>query len=780
MGNTVMLRALALALAVAAATTIAAGEEERKTYIVHMAKSSMPAEYSNHGEWYGASLRSVSPASNKMLYAYDTVLHGFSARLTATEAGDLASLDGVLAVLPEARYELHTTRTPEFLGIAGDGAGAGLFPQSGTAADVVVGVLDTGVWPESPSYSDAGLGEVPPFWKGQCVSGSNFNSSSCNRKLVGARFYSRGYEAAMGPIDTSRESNSPRDDDGHGTHTSSTAAGAAVEHASLFGFAAGTARGMAPRARVAVYKVCWLGGCFSSDILAGMDAAVGDGCGVLSLSLGGGAADYSRDSVAIGAFAAMEQGVLVACSAGNAGPGSSTLSNVAPWITTVGAGTLDRDFPAYVSLGNGHNFTGVSLYSGKPLPSTPLPIIYAANASNSTAGNLCMAGTLSPEKVAGKIVVCDRGVSARVQKGLVVRDAGGAGMVLSNTAANGQELVADAHILPAAGVGEREGTAIKSYVASVPNPTATIVVAGTQVGVRPSPVVAAFSSRGPNTVTPEILKPDVIAPGVNILAAWTGKVGPTGLAADDRRVGFNIISGTSMSCPHVSGLAALLRSAHPEWSPAAVRSALMTTAYSSYSGAGAGELLDAATGAAATAFDYGAGHVDPARAVDPGLVYDLGPRDYVDFLCALKYTPAMIAAVARRGKDMACAENETYSVGRLNYPSFAVAFSTASGEGGGASSAATTVTHTRTLTNVGGAGKYRVSTATVASGGAAAEGVDVKVEPEELAFTSAGEKKSYTVRFTSRSQPSGTSGFGRLVWSDGKHSVASPIAFTWT
>jgi subtilisin family serine protease len=760
---------LLVLLALAMAAPVAA--EQRATYIVHMSKSSMPPEYADHGVWYGESLRSVSGGGGgaKMLYAYDTVLHGFSAQLTASEARELAGWEGVLAVNPETRYSLHTTRTPEFLGIAGGGS-EGLFPQSGTAGDVVVGVLDTGVWPERRSYDDAGLGEVPPWWKGECVAGAGFNASSCNRKLVGARFFSKGYEAAMGPMDTDRESRSPRDDEGHGTHTSSTAAGAAVPDASLFGFAAGTARGMAPRARVAAYKVCWLGGCFSSDILAGLDAAVADGCGVLSLSLGGGGADYSRDSVAIGAFAAAEQGVLVSCSSGNSGPGSSTLSNVAPWITTVGAGTLDRDFPAYVSLGNGKNYTGASLYSGKAtLPTTQLlPIVYAANASNSTAGNLCMPGTLVPEKVAGKIVLCDRGVGARVQKGLVVRDAGGAGMVLSNTAANGQELVADAHLLPAAGVGEREGAAIKSYVSSDPRPTATIVVAGTHVDVHPSPVVAAFSSRGPNMVTPEILKPDVIAPGVNILAAWTGKAGPTGLAADTRRVGFNIISGTSMSCPHVSGLAALLRSAHPDWSPAAVRSALMTTAYSTYNN-GDSPLLDAATGGAATPFDYGAGHVDPARAVDPGLVYDLRTRDYVDFLCALKYSPAMVATITR-SKDYACAENKTYAVGDLNYPSFSVVYSTANGAGDSAASPAAV---TRTLTNVGESGTYKVATSV------AVKGVTVAVQPTQLEFSSVGEKKSYTVTFTSKLQPSGTTGFGRLVWSDGKHTVASPIAFTW-
>lgn len=761
-----LLLVVVVALAVAAVAAAEKETERRGTYIVHMAKSAMPAEYADHGEWYGASLRSVSAA--KMLYAYDTVAHGFSARLTAQEAADMAAMDGVLAVNPETRYHLHTTRTPEFLGIAGS---ENMFPQSGTAGDVVVGVLDTGVWPESKSYDDAGLGEVPSSWKGTCMTGTGFDSSACNKKLIGARFFNRGYEAAMGPMDTSRESRSPRDDDGHGTHTSSTAAGSPVADASLFGFASGTARGMAPKARVAVYKVCWLGGCFSSDILAGMDAAVADGCGVLSLSLGGGSSDYARDSVAIGAFAAMEQNVLVSCSAGNAGPGSSTLSNVAPWITTVGAGTLDRDFPAYVQLGDGKNYTGVSLYSGKALPTTPIPIVYAGNASNSTSGNLCMPGTLSTEKVSGKIVVCDRGINARVQKGFVVRDAGGAGMVLANTAANGEELVADAHLLPAAGVGEKEGTLIKSYIASDPKPTATIVVAGTQVDVRPSPLVAAFSSRGPNMVTPEILKPDIIAPGVNILAAWTGKEGPTGQAADTRRVSFNIISGTSMSCPHVSGLAALLRSAHPEWSPAAVRSALMTTAYSAYTG-GAGPILDAATDKAATPFDYGAGHVDPTRAVEPGLVYDLRVSDYVDFLCALKYTPNMIAALSR-SKSYACAANKTYAVSSLNYPSFSVAYSTANGEAG--DSGPTTVTHTRTLTNVGAAGTYKVDASVSISG------VTVDVKPTELEFTAVGEKKSYTVSFTAaKSQPSGTAGFGRLVWSDGKHSVASPIALTWT
>lgn len=712
---------------------------------------------------YGLSLQSVSESA-KIIYSYDTVLHGFSARLTKAEAQALETQPGVMSVNPEIRYELHTTRTPEFLGLDQWTTSINAFLEAISASNVVVGVLDTGVWPEGKSYDDTGFGPVPKDWKGTCETGPDFNKSSCNKKLIGARFFSRGYEANKGPIDVTTESRSPRDNDGHGTHTSSTAAGSAVAGASLLGFATGTARGMAIGGRVAVYKVCWLGGCFSSDILAAMDAAVSDGCGILSMSLGGGTADYFRDSVAIGAFSAMEKGVLVSCSAGNSGPGASTLSNVAPWITTVGAGTIDRDFPASVTLGNGQKYPGVSLYSGKPLANSTLSIVYAGKVSNASIGNLCMPGTLAPEKVQGKIVLCDRGTNPRVQKGLVVQQAGGAGMLLANTAANGEELVADAHLLPASAVGQKAGDSIKSYILSDPNPTATIVFDGTKVGITPSPVVAAFSSRGPNTITPEILKPDLIAPGVNILAGWTGSVGPTGLAADPRRVEFNIISGTSMSCPHVSGLAALLKGAHPDWSPAAIRSALMTTAYSTYpSGDG---LLDVATGKTATPFDLGAGYVDPPRAIDPGLVYDLTADDYLDFLCALNYTQFMIATVAKRA-NYTCDGKKSYVVSSLNYPSFSVVFTNGT----------TTIKHTRTVTNVGEAGTYK---ATVATNGAAGD-VKVAVNPSELSFKKSGEQQSYTVTFSSSStMPSGSAEFGRLVWSDGKHVVANPIAITWS
>jgi subtilisin family serine protease len=544
--------------------------------------------------------------------------------------------------------------------------------------------------------------------------------------------------------------------------------------ASTFGYARGVAAGMAPKARLAAYKVCWNAGCYDSDILAAFDAAVSDGVDVISLSVGGVVVPYYLDAIAIGSFGAVDRGVFVSASAGNGGPGGLTVTNVAPWVTTVGAGTIDRDFPADVKLGNGKVISGVSLYGGPGLaPGKMYPVVYAGSSGGGDeySSSLCLEGSLDPKLVEGKIVVCDRGINSRAAKGEVVKKAGGVGMILANGVFDGEGLVADCHVLPATAVGASGGVEIRRYMSAASKsksspPTATIVFRGTRVNVRPAPVVASFSARGPNPESPEILKPDVIAPGLNILAAWPDKVGPSGIPSDQRKIEFNILSGTSMACPHVSGLAALLKAAHPEWSSAAIRSALMTTAYT-VDNRGE-EMIDESTGNVSTVLDFGAGHVHPQKAMNPGLIYDISSFDYMDFLCNSNYTLTNIQVVTRRNADCSGAKRAGHA-GNLNYPSLTVVFQQYGKH--------QMSTHfIRTVTNVGEPNSVYKVTIRPPSG------TSVTVQPEKLVFRRVGQKLNFLVRVetTAVKLAPGASSMksGSIIWADGKHTVTSPVVVT--
>ncbi|CAL9124207.1 unnamed protein product [Musa acuminata var. zebrina] len=757
--------------------------EQLQTYIVRMDADARPSVFPTQSHWYetvvlASALSTESSASSApggpLIHTYSSLFYGFSARLSPSAAAALASSPGVLAVLPELVRHPDTTRSPEFLGLLSSDR-TGLLAESDFGSELVIAVVDTGITPGHRSFSDRGLGPAPARWRGECVSGPGFPASACNRKLVGARYFSGGYEATSGRMNESSELRSPRDTDGHGTHTASIAAGRYVFPASTLGYARGVAAGMAPKARLAAYKVCWAAGCFDSDILAAFDAAVADGVNVVSLSVGGVVVPYYLDAIAVGAFAAAEAGIFVSASAGNGGPGELTVTNVAPWVATVGAGSMDRDFPAYVKLGDGRVLPGVSVYGGPALSAGRLyPLVYAGAAQGAGDGyssSLCLEGSLNPDTVKGRIVLCDRGVNSRAAKGEIVRKAGAVGMILANGMFDGEGLVADCHVLPAAAVGAIAGDEIREYIAAatLKSPaTATILFRGTRLGVRPAPVVASFSARGPSPQSPEILKPDVIAPGLNILAAWPDNVGPAGIPSDQRKTEFNILSGTSMACPHVSGLAALLKAAHPDWSPAAIKSALMTTSYVKDNRGTT--MLDESTGNSSDVFDYGSGHVHPQRAIDPGLVYDLTATDYVNFLCNLNYTQQNIKAITRRPADCRGARKAGHA-GNLNYPSFSAVFV----EDGAKRRMSTHFI--RTVTNVGnGAAVYRAEVR-------APEGSTVTVEPTELAFRRAGQKLSFLVRVkaaTAEKLAPGSSKVrsGALTWSDGRHSVNSPIVVT--
>ncbi|XP_020227173.1 subtilisin-like protease SBT1.5 [Cajanus cajan] len=744
--------------------------EKRSTFIIQVHRDAKPSVFQTHKHWYQSSLSSISTTAS-IIHTYDTVFHGFSAKLTTSEAHRVETLSHVIALIPEQVRKPHTTRSPQFLGLT-TADRTGLLHETDFGSDLVIGVIDTGICPERQSFNDRDLGPVPPKWKGQCVAGDNFPATSCNRKLIGARYFFAGYEATNGKMNETTEVRSPRDTDGHGTHTASIAAGRYVSPASTLGYAKGVAAGMAPKARLAVYKVCWSSGCFDSDILAAFDAAVADGVDVASLSVGGVVVPYHLDVIAIGAFGAASNGVFVSSSAGNGGPGGLTVTNVAPWVTTVGAGTMDRDFPADVKLGNGKIVPGVGIYDGPGLtPGRMYPVVYAGveqfGGGDGYSSSLCLEGSLDPKFVKGKIVVCDRGINSRTAKGAEVKKNGGVGMILANGVFDGEGLVADCHVLPATSVGATSGDEIRRYIGSSRSPaTATIVFKGTRLGVRPAPVVASFSARGPNPVSPEILKPDVIAPGLNILAAWPDHVGPSGLPSDGRRTEFNILSGTSMACPHVSGLAALLKAAHPDWSPAAIRSALMTTAYTVDNRGH--PMLDESTGNVSSVFDYGAGHVHPEKAMNPGLVYDISTSDYVNFLCNSNYTTKTIHVITRKNADCSGAKRAGHS-GNLNYPSLSAVFQQYGKR--------RMSTHfIRTVTNVGDPNSvYKV---TINPPG----GMVVTVKPETLTFKRVGQKLSFLVRVQTRAvklSPGGSSvKSGSIVWSDGKHIVTSPLVVT--
>ncbi|XP_057790425.1 subtilisin-like protease SBT1.5 [Salvia miltiorrhiza] len=761
--------------------------ENAQTFIVRVDNELRPSAFSDVQHWYKSTLRNLDSnlikssetegigKSREFLHIYRTVFHGFSAKLTPKLAQQLTKRPEVIAVIPDRLRQLHTTRSPRFLGLSYANPG-GLLSESDSGANVIIGLLDTGIWPERRSFHDDGLGPIPSNWRGECMEGQNFTKAHCNKKIIGARYFSDGYEARRGRINSSEEVKSARDTNGHGTHTASTAAGRAVGNASLFGYAAGVAVGVAPKARIAVYKICWRNGCMDSDILAAFDKAAEDGVNVISISVGGSAVPYYLDPMAIGAFGAMEKGILVSASAGNEGPSKMTVTNVSPWMTTVGASTIDRRFPADLVLKDGRVITGASLYSGPPFPEkTYLPLIYAGNASVSWGGGrragsmssaTCFAGSLDETAVRGKIVVCDRGGNSRVAKGDVVRKAGGAGVVVANVEPIGEGLIADPHVIPGLAVSESAGKAIHDYISSNPNPRAKIAFRGTEVGVKPAPVVASFSARGPNIDSPYVLKPDLIAPGVNILAAWPAGVPPSDLADDTRRTEFNVASGTSMSCPHVSGVAALLKGAHPDWSPAMIRSAMMTTAYSRYRDGK--PLLDEQSYNSTSVWDVGAGHVDPERAVNPGLVYDLTAADYLNFLCASNYTAEEIRFIAR--KRFRCGKKQL-KPWDINYPAISVTFEAAD-------TGDLEVVVPRTVMHVdGGAARY---SATVTN----PKGATVTVTPPVMKFRAKGEKMSYRVRIKAEKMAlrpgTAVSEEGKLVWSDGRRQVVSPLLVMWT
>ncbi|KAK4347115.1 hypothetical protein RND71_033454 [Anisodus tanguticus] len=588
---------------------------QSETYIIHMDSSAMPKVFPSHH-----ACASLSPSEHEVI----------------------KNSPGYVSSVKDMTVKLHTSHTSYFLGL---NSMSGAWPKSDYGKGVIIGVVDSGVWPESKSYNDDGMSQVPSKWKGPC--------------------------AIMDCVD------------------------------------------------------------------------------VLSMSFG-----YNiqpplyDDTAAIATFSAMEKGIFVSASAGNSRPYSQ--SNEAPWILTVAASTVNRDHIRKLTLGNGVSINGLSLYPGN---------------SSLSDTSIVFLNTCSDKKefqnVMDKFVVClDKNRSIKEQVDNVRHSKAAGGIFITNDIVTHLERYLKTEF-SAVFLSLQYGDGVLKYINSSSMPKARIGLHETLIGVKSAPAVAHFSSRGPSTTCPSILKPDLTAPGDLILASWP----PTSPVSNEGKLYniFNIISGTSMSCPHATGVAALLKGVHSEWSPAAIRSAMMTTAY----------VLDntqspiqdiGQENAAATLLAIGAGHIDPNKAIDPGLIYDITPQDYINLLCALNLTSEQIKTITR--SSYICSSPSL----DLNYPSFTGYFNSNSSE----SDPTRIQEFQRTVTNVGdGVSEYTAMLTPM-------PGFKVSVVPEKLVFKEKYEKQSYKLRIEGPTLMNDSLVHGSVCWVEkgGKYVVRSPIVAT--
>ncbi|WZZ31522.1 hypothetical protein YC2023_014923 [Brassica napus] len=642
--------------------------QDKQVYVVYMGSLPSRPDYtpmSNHISIL-QEVTGESSMEGRLVRSYKRSFNGFAARLTESEREQLAEMEGVVSVFPNKKLQLQTTASWDFMGLK---EGKNTKRNLAVESDTIVGVIDTGVWPESESFSGKGFGPPPKKWKGVCSGGKNF---TCNNKLIGARDYT---------------GEGTRDLDGHGSHTASTAAGNAVTGASFFGIGNGTARGGVPAARIAAYNVCTDLGCKTDAVLSAFDDAIADGVDVISVSLG--------DDNAI------------------PGPTPNSVASVAPWILTVAASTTNREFLTEVVIQNGKTLVGRSV-NAFDLQGKNYPLVFQESQAK------------------GKILVSEYSFSSKTAVATIIE---------------GYNNYATISPRPLSALSPDDYDFLLSYNKSTKSLQGTVLKTEA-VFNQSAPKVVSFSSRGPNTLAVDLLKPDITAPGVEILAAYSPLSPPS--LEDQRRVKYSVLSGTSMSCPHVAGVAAYIKTFHPDWSPSMIQSAIMTTAWS---------MNASDTGVASTEFAYGAGHVDPIAALNPGLVYELDKADHITFLCGLKYSSKTLRLIT--GEAVNCTGNTLPR--NLNYASMTAKRAR--------SNSPFTVTFNRTVTNVGTPNSTYISQIVLNHG----TKLSFKVSPSVLAMRSVKEKQSFTVTVSGSNIDPKLPSSASLVWSDGTHKVRSPI-----
>lgn len=566
-----------------------------------------------------SSISRVTGAPAQVRFRYTKALNGVAVRLTRAQALEVSELPGVTAVQRDFTRELHTDNGPAWIGAPSVYDGSAVPGGTGSKGEgVVVGVLDTGLNPANESFADVaddGYDHTNPFGAGNYVGACDPANTAqyvadwgCNDKVIG-----------YWDFDVANNDDGDYDDDGHGSHTASTAAGNYVEGARAYSakgtkhefFVERNIQGVAPHANIISYDVCDGAGCQGSSILAALEQVIDDGVDVINYSIGADAGSSPWTELDTLAFLNVRAaGIDTAASAGNNGPrvASQGSPSDAPWMTSTGALTHDRKYVAsVVDITAGAATLPDIEGAGLAGPSGTFPVVDAATINNNP---LCEIGKFpAGTNLAGKIIVCTRGTTGRVEKGEVVAGLGAEGMILANDQASGDSLNGDAHALPAAHITYADGVALKAFLAA--NPGTTAALSGSVLDEDPAngDVMAAFSSRGPNRAV-SLIGPTISAPGVDILAA----------AGTDNAEEWHFISGTSMASPHMAGVYALLASVQSTWSPAEVQSAVMTTSKR--------EVKDY-DGTQADWFDMGSGRVDLTKAAKAGLVQDITPAEYL-------------------------------------------------------------------------------------------------------------------------------------------------------
>ncbi|MGI9221101.1 MAG: S8 family serine peptidase [Woeseiaceae bacterium] len=718
----------------------------------------------------------------EMVYRYQYGLNGFAANMHPSQAHKLEAQPEVLKVWEDEIRPLVTNHSLNFLELFD--ADNGLRGASNLdGKDVVIGVIDSGIAPEHPALQDTREADRPSMclsdwaentflglwlcrrydkrddlvvfeplegWEGTCQAGEQFETTDCNNKIIGAQYFSAGAEAT-GPIDAG-EIMSARDVDGHGTHTATTAAGNRVK-ASIFGSFISRIDGVAPGARISVYKACWLrpgdmrASCNTSDLANAIDAAVADGVDIINYSVGSSQVEVSApDDIAL--MAATKAGVFTVVAAGNDGPNRSTIGSPAggPWVITAGASTRDGNSTSE-AMEVLTPTTIAGLYVAKEANFTPTlesvgPIedsLVLVDDGTDTESDACEA-LVNGNDVADKIAFIQRGGCDFEVKLANAEDAGAIAAIVYNIAGdpivmNGDEGVVD---IPAVMIGQADGNLILAELDRLPDVTVKLDKNLFLEERDTGNTMGSFSSRGLGPVV-NIIKPDVTAPGVNILAGFT----PDAINAT-KGENFAYLSGTSMSTPHIAGVAALLLQANPDWSPSAMKSALMTTTRQNVT------LADGET--QATPFDFGSGHIVPNSAADPGLVYDVSDEEFDAFACGIAspaVSPERCTELAQAGYSF---EGED-----LNQPSIAIAH--LAGE----------QTVRRNVTNV--SDEATTYTAEIVP----PSGVQVTVSPTTLTVQP-GATASFDVTFSFMSGPLDLWRFGSLTWTSNDRDIYSPLA----